>query len=249
MLDRTTLRIGWALVVLASLGLAAALAELPFALVRVPLGLVLAWVAPGYALLMLLYPRRLGGAARLALSMPLSFALTVLLGIILDRIPGGLAGPTVLIAQWGLAAALALLASLLDRTRSSADEVSAPPQRTRVRSAGPAHLALAGLLALGCLWALTGLGAAAQVTPTPYAALAVEGSGATTRVVIANEQGRPERYRLELVAGGATLQRWDDIRLESGGRHVLTLQASAPGAEVRLYRDGEAAALRHVQLP
>src|SRR5437868_9876626 len=56
---------------------------------RVPAGLVLTMIGPGYAGLAFLRPRLLTPWLHAALSLPLSFAVVIVYSAVLDRTPGG----------------------------------------------------------------------------------------------------------------------------------------------------------------
>jgi uncharacterized membrane protein len=80
---------------------------LPIPLLRVPLGLGLALIAPGYALAAAIFPHRrdVDGIMRIALSFGLSAALIPLLAVALDKLPWG-------ISPWPIAIGLAVWIAL-----------------------------------------------------------------------------------------------------------------------------------------
>jgi hypothetical protein len=251
MTTRTTgLRAGWLILALATGGLLATLAGLSFAPVRVPLGLVLAWIAPGYALLLLLFPRGLSHASRFALSLPASFALAALAGVILGYVPGGLTVTAVAVTQWALAAAALSASQLLalGAVVAAPGPAATVPARTRPT---PAAVAIAGVLLCGAVaWAALGIAGAVQWPPTPYTALSVTGVGSDLRVVVENAEGRHAQYAVELQVSGAPAQRWDGISLDSGSHTALLMHVDPSGgaAEVRLYRAGDTQPYRTVRL-
>jgi uncharacterized membrane protein len=93
----------WLLTVLALLLPGLLLMPPWLALLRVPLGLVLALLAPGYALTAAVFPGRrdLDGVQRAALSFGLSAAVIPVLALLLDKLPWG-------IRPWPIAIALAI---------------------------------------------------------------------------------------------------------------------------------------------
>jgi uncharacterized membrane protein len=127
-------------------------AGLPIGALRAPAGMVLALLAPGYAALLALRPRRLTGLTALVLSVPLSLAVLVILGVIFNATPLGLRPDPLAVAM--AVVSLALLAIGWWRDRSvgpGARRRRAPSQslqRARTRLTG---LWLSGAAAVGAL--------------------------------------------------------------------------------------------------
>lgn len=105
------------LAVLLVLGLA--VVSLP-ATVRIPLGMLVVLVAPGYALVAALFPddEHLDPVERLALSLGVSLGLIAVQALVLDRIPGGFSPATIRLAVSGFGLVLVVVA-VIRRARSS----------------------------------------------------------------------------------------------------------------------------------
>jgi uncharacterized membrane protein len=200
--------------------LAPVLLTLPFALLRVPLGLGVVLVLPGYALMAALFPRRtdLDGAVRAALSVGLSAAIVPLLAITLNVLPWG-------IHPWPIAIALVIwilafcgVALRRRRTFISADLVPSSVGTLRqphsLWKEGKGIVAIgslffAGLLLLGVIYLLI-------IEPASYATefyiLGAEGQAekyprqvalgqpATIALGIANQEINEQLYRVEVWA-------------------------------------------------
>jgi uncharacterized membrane protein len=182
------------------------------ALAALPLVLFL----PGYAITAALFPSgALGAAERLLFSVGLSLAAAALGGLLLHWASLGLAA-----ASWaallGNLTLLACLAALLRRRRLPAGET--PRRAPRLTLPQGAQLGMAALLVCGALL-LAREGAAAPSGPgfTQLWALPTKGgSQDSVRLGLSNHETRSMRYRLQVVAGGATVDTWPLIALEPG---------------------------------
>lgn len=224
------------------------------AVVRLVPGLLLALVLPGYALSCVVLPTRRPTAERLLLALGLSLALTVVTGVVLDRLPSGLSRESWAAALGAETVVCALLAAVSRPPVASSPAGASEdgPRRDRRIVAG-AVLALAA----AC-------GAAFLVARTPVASRAAQGySVLWTRPVkaqaneltvgVVSYESRRASYRIVgLDAAGTFL----DLRFELRPRErwAATATARVPSsfaesAQVILYRgDGTETAYRHVSL-
>jgi uncharacterized membrane protein len=251
-----------------------ALLLLPIAPLRVPLGLAAALVAPGYALVAALFPRRgdLDGIARAALSVGLSLAVLPALALLLNALPWGL-------RPWPIAIALMLWiglcgwVALLRRGLAPAGAADTAPalnpagwwgaaRRLRPRQLAGA-LAIVVVLAAGALALAASdpsarltefyaLGAAGQAEDYPRQV--APGEPVQLRLGIANHEGAPGSYRVELRASGQLLGQAGSIALDDGATWEAPLSFALAGAgddqqvDVLLFRGGEAAPYRRLRL-
>jgi uncharacterized membrane protein len=173
---------------------------------------------PGYALVALLLGERfLGFPERVALSLGVSIALTVMGGLLLHmlRIPLGAASWRIALA--GLTVALAGY-GLVRRARGDLAPVGPLAAQMTPREA---FLFSAGALVIGLALGLSGLGIArAPGEPfTEFWALGEQvGSRSVVRVGLTNEEGLPMTYRVAVQAGDRLLAEWPEIRLGTAGQ-------------------------------
>jgi uncharacterized membrane protein len=221
----------WLLTVLALLLPGLLLIPPWLALLRVPFGLVLALLAPGYALAAAIFPGRhdIDGVARAALSFGLSAATIPVLALLLDKLPWG-------INPWPIAIALAtwiLLCcgiALVRRMLIAADMAYIPPtvdmpawwrgQSSRMRATYLVGIVLCATLLGGfAVTVLTPpahptefyiLGRAGLAEGYPRESKVGEEIAVTTGIV--NEDSGERTYRLEIWAADA---------LNSGRRALL----------------------------
>jgi hypothetical protein len=184
---------------------------LPLGPLRVVAGILTVFFAPGYALLLIIQPRQLATLGRVVFSAPLSLALAIACGIVLNRTPFG-------VYPEGLAAGAAILAlaffaaaAFLKRggvpmpgtiDRDSWWRATAGRSRRRELQPLPIRLLVASTLAfiLLAVWAGTGLYLGTRELPTHFtefyylAAAPADGGGTTLRFGIRNKEGATKRY-------------------------------------------------------
>jgi uncharacterized membrane protein len=254
------------------IGLALLLPLLPLALLRVPLGLALTLLGPGYVLQAALFARRadLDGPTRLAISFGLSAATLPLLALILDALPWGIRPQpmvfalTLWLALWGALAAVR-------RYRLSAADAAVLPPRISLRGAGRGSSArlLAGLGLLAVVlgssgWAL--LQSQAAPPPTEFYALgsddlaeaypreAAPGQPIDVQLGITNREDAPMRYRIEVRSGAAQLAEFGPIAVAAGAtwqepvRYALPQPGDDQPIDLLLYREGDSAPYRQLRL-
>lgn len=255
--------------------LAPALLLLPLPLLRVPFGLATVLIAPGYALVAAIFPRRddLDGVARAALSFGLSVAVTPLLALLLDRLPWG-------IRPWPIALTLMIWialwcgVALVRRAFLPAGiaEVPAFPSPAgwwhTIDRAGRLKLGLGAL----ALTLMLGAGAYALAAPDPSAritefyALGAQGLAESyprevapgepmqVQLGVANYEGTPVRYRAEARAAGQLLAQAGPIELADGQRWEAPLRYALPSAgddqqiDILLFRDDQTTPYRQLRL-
>jgi uncharacterized membrane protein len=213
---------------------------------RLLLGLPLALFLPGYALAAALVPGSPGWAERLAQSLGLSLALTVLGGFVLNALPGGLQPTSWLVLLAGVTLAGALAAIVRRRGASSV-------AHTPVRVGPMAAIALAVAL----------LGAVGAVGVARSGADGQAASGFTQLWMQPDETGAvvigvrsmepaPVAYTVRLESGGALLQEWPAVQLAPGETWETAASWAVPSGatlEAALYRaDQPDAAYRQVTL-
>ena len=246
---------------IATLALLLAAGNVPAPALRAPLGLLLACFAPGYAVLFALFPREADRLQQVALSVPLSLVLGILLGAGMDLAALPFSGVLFAALSWGLTmVGLAIGAWRLERSGGpraffrQASEGAAPPRQA-------IHLlseTLAALLVVALAgWAGYSLYQASQVETKPFTTLAVEpasaGGAAQQVVVIANHEHTPMAYRLEVRGpDDAVISAWSGI-LTPGQTYRMPVPArldlEAGGrARVLLFRDQESEPYRTVHL-
>jgi uncharacterized membrane protein len=238
----------------------------PLAVVRMLLGLAYVLFVPGYTLQLALFPRSgdLDGAERVALSFSLSVALAPALALVLDHLPWGL-------RLWPIAAAEGLTiagASVVAwwRLRRLAPEDRAMPHvdlsvSGRWAAQDRTNRLLYGVLA-GALLMAAAAAAAILLLPkagdrfTEFYALGAEslaeaypretaaGQLVTVTIGIANREGVPVEYRVDVQAGGHLLATAGPVALGEGQVWEQALSYALPQAgddqavEFLLYRDG-----------
>jgi uncharacterized membrane protein len=212
------------------------------ALTAVTLPLVL--FLPGYALVAALVTTGfLGFAERVALSLGVSIALTVMGGLLLHTLRIPLAGASWRVLLTGLTVALAGY-GLYRRERGALAPAGSLAAQMTPREAA---LFSAGALVIGLALGLGGLGIA---TPpgepfTEFWALGEQaGERSVVRVGLMNEEGRPTTYRVAVHAGERLLAEWPEISLPAEGRWQAeaTVPEALLGEELtaRAYRAGDA---------
>ncbi len=265
------------LALLASLALALpALVLLPLPLLRVPLGLALVLIAPGYTFTSAIFARHddLDGVTRLALSFGLSVAVLPLLALALDLSPWGIRlwPMTLALASWiGVWSGIAALRrSMLVRKNAA---MLPPPLAVRSRWSALTRRQRLGYTAstLGgiglLLWIIVVLPVlTARTTTTEFYVLGSEGlaeayphavgvgSQMQVQIGIQNHEGVPVTYRIEVYSGTTQLTRIDGIRVaaeanwEQPLRYTLTQAGDDQRIDILLFREPETTPYRRLQL-
>jgi uncharacterized membrane protein len=266
--------LGLVLLGLIALGVEGLPAPLP--MLRLLLGLAFVLVVPGYAFQAALFPRAddLDGPERLALSIGLSIAVVPPLVLILDQLPWGIHTWPIVVAEGAVIAACSAVAWLRRRRLPEeerpvlAAEVDLKGWWAAQDRAGRAlYGILAGALLLAAVSAL-----AIAVLPRPderftefyvlgteglaedYARQAIVGQPVTVTVGIANREGAPAEYRVEVRVGGQPIGRAGPVLLQDGEvweqpvTYVLLQAGDDQRVEFLLYRDGGSEPYRSLRL-
>lgn len=187
---------------------------LPLGPLRIVAGIIVTFFAPGYGLLLIIQPRQLAAIGRGILSVPLSLALAIIWGVILNVspfgvYPNGLAAGMASIALvfFGIAARLHrpgvpnLATTIRDRWwQSTAGHTRGQTRRT-LPTPQIAGVALA-LLLIGS-WAGVGLYRSSSEAPTRFTELYIISTtpvgpdGTLLRLGIHNREGATKRYQLK----------------------------------------------------
>jgi hypothetical protein len=200
------------------------------------LGLPLALLLPGYALIAAGAPgATLGPAERLTFSLGGSIALSVLGGFALNGTPWGLQAASWALLLGGLTL-LACTIAFIRRRSITLDATAQGQARLRLQDAG--LFGLAALVAAGA-FALA-IGGAAQPPAEGFTQLWMLPNGDSLRIGVQNMQARPMRYAAELMVGQRVVRRWDAVELPDGARwdtiEPLPAHTSGAAIELRLYR-------------
>jgi uncharacterized membrane protein len=231
-------------VALGSLAAIVSLTDLEWLWLRIPLGLLALFLAPGYVLALLLFPRftdldnfeRLGGAVGLSL------AQYPLLAVGLDRSPWGLS-PTAIIASvtlltwtWGVAAAVRLIWVSPDQLLTSGLPSPSSFRLTRLsKLESLTALAGLGLLVVVCwsVWVL--VSQPAQPPITEFFALGSDGlaqnypgTAAPQQPIsitlgVRNLEDQPMEYAISARLDNTSLAEVPQFRLEAGATRTITL--------------------------
>lgn len=226
----------------AGLALAAGvLSLLPFVAdpVRIALMLPFALAAPGYALTAALLPRTpLGISGRSLLTLGMSLAWCVILGMVLNQTGRGLNRQswTVALLASTIAATAAAFFRRRSRTKSARDRQSSLPSRRQALLLGLAILVTVGAVAVARF------GATREPTTQVTQLWMLPGSNAdTVRLGVRNLETSTTTYRLRLADGAVPLGEWPGISLDPGATWEQTVTLSVTlqiGARVEafLYR-------------
>lgn len=199
-----------ALVIAAILALLGILG-VPLGPVRIAAGILTILFAPGYALIMIIQPRQIATLARAIFSIPLSLALAIAWGIILNRSPFGVYPVSLAAGLAILALALFIAAAILGRSgvpnpveinRERRWRSAIGGRRQRNRQPLPIRLLVASVLTLTLLgvWAGAGLYLGSRDVPTHFtefylvSATPIGQGAATLRFGIRNNEGATKRY-------------------------------------------------------
>jgi uncharacterized membrane protein len=228
---------------LLALPIAAAAGALPTALTTL-VGAPLALLAPGYALVLALFPRRgdlrMRESTRLMFAIGMSVVCNVLLTLLLNFTPWGIRTASLTTGMALLTIALALIA--IRRTLAPDDiaPTADPFVMPRLSSLQASISALSAVIVAAAV--LLSINEAQRVqtlnvvqlwmvplAKTATASATVEDS---VRVGIRNVNADVERYTIELQRGGYTVERYDDVFAAPGQswEMTLTLRADTPGS-------------------
>lgn len=244
--------------------------QLPLPLLRLPLGLVLVLFAPGYVLQAVLFarPADLDPPARIGASVGLSVALLPLMAIVLDHLPWGITlGPIVgVLATWTVL--MALIAAVRRAFIGVTVEAVAPrrlpaARRWRRRIAATVlGVAILGVFAGGLFVAtrtqtealtefyVTG----AQGMGEEYPRAAVAGAPMEVNLHIANNEGRAQRYRVEVRSAGQMIAAIPvvDVAADARAAQPLRYALPTPGndqtVDILLFRADDQTAYRSLRL-
>lgn len=254
--------------------LLAVIVVFPNSPVRVGLGLPFVLFFPGYALIAALYPRRddLDGIERLALSLGLSLAVVPLMGLALNYMPWGIRLTPILVGLTLFTVTCCAVAArnrgrlpAAERFPADVRPVLASLRRMPWVTVGVSAVAITVLLALGFRIGLLGrsrvgeaftefyvLGPGGKAEGYPRRVFA--GDAAEVILGIANREGRPASYRVEIRAGEALLNRLGPIALkpEEQWEERVRFAPRRPGDRVKveflLYIDGAPEPYRQLHL-
>lgn len=217
----------------------AALLPPGLAVLRVPLALPLVLGLPGYAIVAALFaPGALRTAEVLMLSLAVSIAATIFVGLLLDALSVRLtAGPWM-----DLLAAITVAAAIRASGRGHARDLVLPRMRLRAVEIG----ALSGALILVSAAAVLGLTPLAPPKGTPgttalWLVPAPAGRDAACVGVI-NEELRSATYTVQVAVAGKPSQQFGPIRLASGASwtRVVTVGLGQPVVTATLRKAGAA---------
>jgi len=186
----------------------------PLGPLRIVAGILVTFCAPGYALLLLIQPHQLAAISRFILSVPLSLALAIIWGVILNLSPFG-------VYPAGLAAGMALAAlvlfgvaawlrrqgvpNLATTVRDRWWQTTAGRSRVRTRRTLPLPQIAGVLLALLLIGTWTGVGLyrGSREAPTRFTEFYIISTtpvgldGTTLRLGVRNREGATKRYQFK----------------------------------------------------
>lgn len=249
---------------------------LPIPLIRVPLGLALVLLAPGYALSAALFARHddLDTVTRLALSFGLSIASVPLLALALDLLPWGIRlwPMTIALAGWigGWTLIAAFRRAFLVRSGTAMLPPAAElPERWAALSSRQ-RWGYAGSLLFGgalLLWIVAGMPGLAEQTPaTEFYVLGAQGLaedyprevavGQELQVTLGvrNNDSSTAFYRVEAWSGSTEIARLDRVEVAAGQiweqplRYTLTQAGDDQQIDLLLFHDDETQAHRRLRL-
>jgi hypothetical protein len=227
---------------------------------RMLLGLPLALVLPGYALLAALFPQRtLGGADRALFTLGLSLSTAILCGFVLNRTPWGLRPESwaVILSTVVLGSSLIAFARRhLSSTRSASATNDQPAQTVQSGAASRPRLSLSiaqsllfGLAIAVIAGAVLLARGEAALRPAPEGIqlwmLPVDNAAPHLLRVGVNSVGSAAgAFRLQIQRGGYIVREWPSLTVTPGQHweEMLTLSGRQPGSgafEARLYRAEE----------
>jgi uncharacterized membrane protein len=189
--------------------------------VRVPLGLFLVLVLPGYVTTLALFPRRtLGIPERAALSLGLSLVIGAFGVLVLNATPRGIDALSWLLF---LAAITALAGVCAHIRRYSGGTGSVPPRAPRI---GTSQALLFGLALMIALTAGGVSYASARHQPsagfTQLWLLPAGGGDPTLRIGIESHESTTTQYLLKVAVAGQVALEWPSLTLQPNGRWETT---------------------------
>jgi len=175
---------------------------LPLGPLRIVAGTFSSFFAAGYALILVVRPRQLAPLARGVLSLPLSFAITIFWGVVLNLSPFG-------VFTNGLAITVSLTALALFAVAARLGRPAVPrtlPLLTLPRPTWPHWSVFAAgvVVTLALLWVGRGLYVGSRPVPMAFTEFYLLSStpigpdGATIRLGVRNEEGVAREYRIRV---------------------------------------------------
>lgn len=204
-------------------------------------GVPLVLFIPGYVLVEALSGPGMERSKRLLFSFGLSLLLAIVGGLLLNITPWGLRPETW--ATWlGLITLLAGTKVALQRRANPSPE----PLETR-RPLSNFKWTQVGLMGAAALVLVAAIvvarsGAAVSASDDPFTQLwAIPDQQASLIVGVLNEEGSPQKYKVQVVAGTTVIKEWASLELGSDQKWETTLslagaQTGADPVEVKLYR-------------
>jgi uncharacterized membrane protein len=221
------------------------------AIVRVPLGLPLVLVLPGYATVTALFaPGALWSAERIVLSLAISIVASILTGVAVD-----IAGFKLLAAPWiEVLAVITIVAAAAATARGHERALALPSLLPRLRAAQSLVL-LASLLLIAAAAAIGFRPLAPPAKTQGTAALALlEGPGRSAAVCVSviNEEFHVASYRVVVSVAGQGNHALTTTKLAPGAtwNREVAVGAGYPVVRATLYRaSAPSSAYRHTSLP
>ena len=248
----------------------------PLAVLRLLLGLAFVLFVPGYALQAALFPRldELDGPERLALSFGLSIAVIAPIALLLDRLPWGIRLWPIVAGEGFLIVSCAVV-TWLRRRRLPKEQRLALAVQVDPKGWWDAQGRGQRVLWVVLMAALLTAGISAGMilaAPKPgerltefyilgseglaesYPRQAVVGQPVTVTVGIANREGMPAQYRVDVLSGQAVIAVAGPVMLAAGAvdERPVTFALTEIGADVKveflLYRDEAPGPYRSLRL-
>lgn len=233
--------------------------------IRVPAGILVTLVAPGYAFLRVLQPGHLSRLTRMILSIPLSLSIDIVIAIILDVTSLGVRPRPMMLALSGVTAILLSITW----ARGMRDAAIVSPGRLRAWLRPPRRgelltlTTIGGITLLAGAWAVIGFRRASQEHPLPFTELYVGsisgafGEGridAAVRFGVRNQEQRTMAYDLLITSKPpgkpAVLQAEQHIEVAADERwegSIVIAIACTDIVEVVLRLPGQATPYRRVE--
>lgn len=218
---------------------ASALLPLEAAPARLLLGLPLAFILPGYALMAAILPeKKLGAPERLLFGLGLSLVAAILVGLGLNVTPWGLA-----LGAWPFVLGGLTLGACAVAWARRANRPAYEPLARQGAGPTPGQGFLFGLAAIIVVAALTIASAGAtQKRAAGFTQLwmlpAKAGNATTARLGVGSGEYAQVKYRLELKVDGRLVRQWMPIELQPGEKWETTvvLPPAQESVEALLYR-------------
>jgi uncharacterized membrane protein len=238
--------------------------------ISVAFGLFLSWFAPGFALMSLLNPERSLSPNTVVLSVVVSYAIDIVIGLSLEVLDLGLNELGFVVGLWLVTILLLMVGAFANRSGIGLRGQAVANTTWRglfrgVKESGLSHKAIrihyplygVTIVALVSAVLLTSqvVVKAARVESRPFTALSIESLAAKAgdghvRVVIENQENKAVVYRLELLRDGDLLEEWESIALGQHEQWALDLSSSQLVGETsfRLFVQGESQPYRQIHL-